>query len=250
MTAGFFWKCSVVVALAVALAVPLAAQETSALTTAVSSTLYLKVLDSSTGGGVAPASISVDEQAVSFEVEAGSLIALSLPDGSHSIKVEADGYGSIEVSAAVQGDETPIMEIELDPTEPLEVEPVAADAAVLEGNVSDADTGVLMKDVLVTLPDTQLSTRTDDMGLYSFEIITGVPGAAARPAVTLEVEAEGYQSVRMKNVVVTPGERRRMQIKMDRSTSETFSMEIVETDDRAAPGSHRTSEWTYDVTLR
>ncbi len=214
------------------------------------SALYLKVLDSSTGGGVTPKNITINSKAAAFQVEAGSLIALSLPDGTHAVAVEAEGYSPMELSATVSGEQTPVMEIELDRLGQETLDAIPEDAAVLEGNVSDADTGELLENVSISLLDVRQTTKTDVAGHYHFEIITGEANAISRPAVTMELKTEGYTPLRMNNVLVAPGQRRQMPVRLSRSTSDTETMVIVQPDDDVMPGSHRTAEWAYDVTLR
>ena len=197
-----------------------------------------------------PESITVDGKPAKFQVEAGSLVALTLPDGAHTLSVQAKAYNPMEFSTTVSGAETPVMEIELDPMHHEDAEPVAPDAAVVEGNVSDADTGELLSQVRVTIPDAQQSTVTGESGSFGFQVIVGDTASDVRAAITLEAKAEGYKPVRMKNVALAAGQRRRMQIRLDRETTSTASSDPVEIDESTRAGSSRSSDWTYDVTIQ
>jgi len=217
---------------------------------ATSSTLLLKFLDSRTGAAVKPDSLSVDGTPVNFQVEAGSLVALPIDDGNHVIVVNAKDYQPMEYVASVTGTNTPVMEIELDATDASELPPVEAGTAILQGHVTDADTGALLRDVKLTLPDASLTTVTDESG--RFELTLKVPPKTddARPAITLEVKAEDYQPMRVKNMALFSGERRLMPVKLERMTSATATAEFNETDEAAPDGPLRTYEWAFDVTLK
>lgn len=213
--------------------------------------LYLKFLDSGSGGGVAPDRIEVDGVPVKFRVEAGSLVVLSLSNGTHKLNVEAADYHPMEFSANLSGTDTPVIEVELDRAVTEESNAVAEDAAVLEGHVTDADTGALLRGASVALPDAQQTTVTEANGYYRFEVVVGDTGQVQQPAVTLEVEAEGFRTLRMKNVALAAGERRRLPVRLTRnSTTATLAGEPVVIDENARAGHLRTMDWTFDVTIR
>lgn len=214
-----------------------------------SGTLYLQFLDSTTGGAVKPDKILLNGKPLIFKTEAGSVVELHLPDGDHSMGVQAKDYEPMEFSANVSGDATPVMQIEMDSAKVEDTDPVAEDAAVLEGNISDADTGALLEKVKVTMPDARMSTVTDQQGYYRFDVVTGENNPESLPAIIMEVKADGYTPLRLKNVGLAPGERRRMPLRLDKSTTDTATNEIVEIDEGMSPGQSRTSDWVFDVTI-
>jgi len=219
-------------------------------TGASSSTLLLKFLDSRTGAAVKPESLSVDGKPVDFQVEVGSLVALPIDEGNHVIVVKAENYEPMEYVASVSGADTPVMEIELDATDAIAPPPVEAGTAILQGHVTDADTGALLPDVNLTLPDASITTITDETGKFEFTLKVPRKAEDARPAITLEVKAEDYQPVRVKNMALVSGERRLMPVKLERMTSATATAEFNETDEAAPDGPLRTYEWAFDVTLK
>lgn len=214
-----------------------------------SGTLIVKFLDSRTGTAVAPRALEVDGKPTPFQLEAGSLATLALPDGTHKIGVKAEGYAPMEVSATVAGANTPVVEIELDPNGAPTAAPLPEGAAALEGTVTDADTGSPIEKAKVTLPDSGLTTTTATTGQFRFILQPPRSTADSKTVISMEVAAEGYTPQRVKNLAIIAGETRRSQVRLTRADADT-SDTIEETDEAAADGPLRSYEWVYDVTLR
>lgn len=214
------------------------------------STLFVQVLDSRSGAGITPDAIRVDGSPARITAAEGSIVQLDLPDGTHAISVTAEGYEPMEFSATVSGADTPVVQVEMDSMETPDYEPVAPDAAILEGHVTDRYSGEVLPGVAMTVAGSDSTTRTDAGGYYRFDLLTGATAKDEQPVIGLEIQAEGYEPVRMKNISLAAGQRRRMAIRLDPATSETETMDFVEIDEKTVPGGRVTVDWTFDVTVR
>ena len=215
-----------------------------------SSTLYLKFLDSHSGAAVAPRGLTVDGKPTPFQVEAGSLVALHLPDGKYSISVEADNYSPFELNATIAGAETPVMEVELDAVEkPLEA-PLEEGLATVEGFVTDADTGSLITGASISISEANLTTTTDQSGRYELALKVPQADPDSRTVINLSARATGYQGQLLNNLAVVSGQRRRMPVKLRRLADNAQESEPVIVDESAPDRPLRTYECVFDVTLR
>lgn len=214
------------------------------------STLFVQVLDSRSGAGIKPDTVRVDGSPARITAAEGSIVQLDLPDGTHAISITAEGYDPMEFSATVSGADTPVVQVEMDSMETPDYEPVAPDAAILEGHVTDRYSGEVLPNVAMTLAGSDSTTRTDANGYYRFDLLTGASAKDEQPVIALEVKAEGYAPLRMKNISLAAGQRRRMAVRLDPVTSETESLEFVEIDEKTGPGGRMTVDWTFDVTVR
>ncbi len=218
--------------------------------TATALPVYLKFTNSATGAAVTPSALLISGAPASFTVEAGSFVVLNLPEGPHKLEIQAEGYDRLESAVTVAAGATPVMSFELDPQTTATIAQVPEGTAILEGHVTDADTGRLLEQVQISLPDAALTTTTDFSGRFEFQVLVPKPAEAAQPVVILEARADGYVPVHMKNLILASGQRRRMPIALERKTSDNLPETIYETDEAADSGRHRSFEWVYDVTLR
>lgn len=212
--------------------------------------VYMKFTNAATGAAVAPSSLLIDGSAAKFDIEAASLVVISVPEGQHRMEIQAEGFHPLESSITVSAGTTPVMGFELDPMVPQEAAAVAKGSAVVEGHVTDSDTGELMQGVEVTVPDSDMTTTTDETGRFEFELQVPKALDTGLPAITLEARAADYVPLRIKNLKLTAGERRRTPFTLERKTSDTATTEVREVDEAAEAGSHRSFEWVFDATIR
>jgi len=212
-------------------------------------TVFFKFLSSKTGLAIKPKRILVDDQPANFKAAEGALAALEMPSGQHTVTVEAEGYQPITMTLNVDGPQTPLTEIELDPDENISQQELAPGTAILEGTVADADTAEPIDGARASLPSAGLTTRTAAEGQFQFTLNTGPTTAESRPAITLEVAAQGYQPMRLKNITLAPESRTRIPVKLSRATSATLET-MDEIDESVAPGAAIATDWVFDVTFR
>lgn len=211
-------------------------------------TVFMRFINSRTGLGVAPKTITVDGQPVRFEVARKSLVGLPVPAGRHTIEVTAEGFEPMRVDVTTGNGPTPVMEVELDPSDPLSETEVPADRALLLGTVSDADTAEPLSGAKIEILGSELSETTTASGEFRFEIKIGEAAAQSRPAVAIEVHADGYTPLRLKDLPLDAGGRARVPVKLSRETSGTA--ELIEINAGRPPGGQYAIDWTFDVTLR
>lgn len=211
-------------------------------------TVLMRFVNSRTGLGVTPKTITVDGQPINFEMARQSLTSLPVPAGRHTIEVTAEGFEPMRVDVTAGSGATPVMAVELDPTAQQPEPKIAADMAVLLGTISDADTAEPIADAKIDMLGSTLSETTTASGEFRFEIATGNTTAQSRPAVTIEVHADDYAPLRLKDLPLDAGGRARVPVKLSRETS--GPTELMEINAGHTPGGQFATDWTFDVTLR
>ncbi|MBA7558439.1 hypothetical protein ES708_00042 [subsurface metagenome] len=139
--------------------------------------LYGRVTDADTGAGISGVLVTADGLQTSTDA-AGDYSFANLDTGSYRIRAEKEGYLMVsEDVTLVEGNN----EVNVSLT------PIAPVLANLYGTVTDAETGLPLVSVKVTIDS--LTAYTNASGNYSFEGLT--PGVAY----TITFEKEGYETV-------------------------------------------------------
>ncbi len=214
------------------------------------SSLYLKISNSHSGLAVPGVRIEANGQPIQPDAAQGALLMLTLPEGPNQLQISAENHQSMEITITVDPAENPIMEIELDPQSPTAPPEIPPDIAILRGTVADIDTAEAIPGAKLILTESTLTAQTTATGEYRFEIRTGPAATDNRPAVTLEIQAPEYQTLRLTNIPLAPGSEALVPVKMSRPTSTTQTLDVVEIDQWTAPGKDFLSDWIFDVTIR
>jgi hypothetical protein len=207
-------------------------------------------VNSRTGLALSPERILVNGQPAEPAAKEGGVVLLELPNGTHTLRAEADGFSPMELQVTVNGHGNPVTDIELDPIGNFAEPELDATESLLRGTVADADTAEPISGARITVADSHLRGQTTATGEFQFQIKTGAPTHAGNAAVTLEATAEGYQPLRLKNIRLAAGSSMRLPIRLDRETSATAAQDVVEQDHWVHPGSDFLSDWVFDVSIR
>ena len=210
---------------------------------------YLKFTSSRTGLAVQPAKIFVDGKPTAFHSDEHGLLRLDLSNGPHTIRIEAKGFDPIETRTTVMGDVTPTQEMELDPAAGQQQPEVPDGFAVIEGTVSDDDTGEPIPGAKVTLPDASMTSATTAEGQFEMQLKLPEASDNTVPVISMEISHQGYRTQKLANLKLAPASRRLMPIRMEPVTTGTESLIPLQYDELKPRGPIRDYQWTYDATV-
>lgn len=210
--------------------------------------VYLKFVNSRTGVATAVDGVRVVGKAQSFQSEENGLMEIRVPGGTHKIKIESKRFHPMELSVRVEGEQTPVQEVELDPVGEDEAPAVDADTAVVMGTIIDRDTSLPIDGAIVRVQDND-SVTTKSMGDGFFHLSIKIPKLDAEevPVASFRFEAKGYVTESMRNIILAGGDSRRMTVGMDRLT--TGGPALRETDEVRERIGSRVYNWVFDATV-
>lgn len=146
-------------------------------TTSEPAVLKLRFRDSETGVSIVPDSVLVNGKSVAGRLDETGKVDLNLNEGDHQVIVQAKGYKPMAATETALAENTPINVLCLDPREtPAEIRPEALarfikpKGAALAGFVVDDTTGQPIEDVEITIPGTDLRTRSNSHGFYAVSV--------------------------------------------------------------------------------
>lgn len=206
---------------------------------------YLKVISAETGLALPWVTVTLENGAPQ---PARGVSRLDLPVGVGKITVSAAAHGPLDVQIHVSEADNPIVEVELEPEKPTPEATVDEDAAVLQGSVSDAFSGEAISGATIALVGEQQEQKTTATGSFRFEVKTGRVRGTQVPAATLEIAADGYQTLRLSDIPLAPGSTARIPVRLEEKT--TGSEEVVDKPQWRQPGRDHAADWVFDVTLR
>jgi hypothetical protein len=221
-----------------------------------SGVLRMQFSNSRTGEAVIPRAILLDRVSIMTSALAGGVVAVNSPNGQRQLNVEAEGFLPFEARVTVDGENTLVQMFELDPDPTVskdEETSVPEGMAEVSGTITDSDAGEALPGVRVSVTDPSAVSESGANGRYRLLAPTGTPRDPTKDptggllSVSAQFAKAGYRTQRHESLMLSPGDRLRLNVRMDRITSETVDAEEPETVTHEHGSSlRRTSQWLFD----
>lgn len=210
--------------------------------------VYMKFVNSRTGVAAKVHGIRVEGLEKVLETDETGIVKLDLPEGSHKVSIENGEYAAFEMDLRVEGELTPVQEVELDPVGEESPEPVEADMAVVAGTVVDRDSAGALTGVRIgTENEDGPTTVSGQQGEFRVEVSVPAVKEGEVPVTTLRFEREGYVTEIYRNLILSAGDARRMVVSLDRMT--TGGVTTRENDEIRERLGRRVYHWVFDATV-
>jgi hypothetical protein len=226
-------------------------QDADAPTTGV---LRLEFQNAITWVAVQPKQVLVNGRDETASTDGQGNFSLPTPSGAYEINVTHPDYEPATISVRVEGDDTLVNTVALDPKPSAnpEDEPVTATVGVIDAFILDEDTGQPIAGATGSIADPAASAQSDKTGRLSLEIpVEGkVRDTTPMRRVSLLVKKAGYRAVMRRNVEVLAGNRKIYQIRLTALSQEEAAdsnLAPQEIDEARPQRQARLNGWAFDV---